>query len=176
MREHLSKPLAAAHNELSASRMFKARAASSGRRPVNGSVAQAQTNSDSPDALAPDATAIAYLDNLAECLPDNQTQPFPFPFMEGVVGRSVIQGWEDGACVVDSYVFLDTNPDQQVTMTMCRYSPATLELLTDDIAYEQARTGQASFSTDDERDMALSGALETECDFNLEWFEELTGS
>jgi hypothetical protein len=122
-----------------------------------------------------DMPTVQYLDDLQECVASSQSPPLPLPLLEGVMAASQILGWADETCVVETKVFLATAPETQTTMSYCQYTPATIAIMTDEVAYEQARTGNFSFSTDNERDMALSTAIESECEFNFEWFEELTG-
>jgi hypothetical protein len=120
--------------------------------------------------------AVAYLNSLAECEPASHIQSAPFPSMENVAMYSEIQGWDGVHCLVESYAFSPPNPTQKVEVSTCRYSPETLALLTDEAAYDQARTGEYTFDSSNERDAALTSAMSTECAMNFEWYEELTGS
>ncbi len=122
-----------------------------------------------------DMSAVQYLNDLKECVVGSQNEPLPMPFLEGALIVAEIIGWEAETCVVETTVFLAEEPETKSIMSYCEHTAATIALMTDDIAYEQARTGNYSFSTDNERDMALSMAMESECALNFEWFEELTG-
>ena len=116
---------------------------------------------------------IEYLDQLAECSPfTSPAAPMPF-FDMGVMIQTIVQGWDGDLCVVEHSVFIDENPSQTATLMLCQYSPETLAIMTDEVAYEQVRTGSASFSTDSERDMALSEAMTEECEFNETWIVDL---
>jgi len=116
---------------------------------------------------------IEYLDNLADCIPTDSSPPIAFPFLEGVLMTSVIQGWEADRCVVKTVAFLETDPEESAQVALCEYSIDTLAMLTDDVAYEEARTGNFSFDSDDPRDAAISAAMEQECEFSETWFDEL---
>lgn len=141
---------------------------------VMSSTATAQTTHKQVSESATVTSAVQYLDDLKECVAGSQNPPMPMPFLEGALAVSQIVGWEDETCVVETIVFLAQEPETQTTMSYCQHAPATIARMTDDVAYEQARTGNYSFSKESDRDMALSTALETECELNFEWFEELS--
>jgi hypothetical protein len=116
---------------------------------------------------------IDYLDQLADCSPfTSPAAPMPFVDM-GFMIQTTVQGWDGELCVVEHNVFIDENPSQTTTLMLCQHSPATLAIMTDEVAYEQVRTGNASFSTDNERDLALSDAMNEECEFNETWIVDL---
>jgi hypothetical protein len=115
--------------------------------------------------------AVAYLNSLRTCSPNNQVMPLPL--LDGLIATTTIQGWADGRCVVETRVWVHTLPDQQARMSLCRYRPETLAVLTDDVAYQQARTGNYSFDSSNARDMALSDAMTQDCQFSHTWLDEL---
>lgn len=123
--------------------------------------------------VAPESDPAALLEQLAACAPSEASLAIP-PLMEGIAVKSVVLGWDNGLCRVTNYVFEASAPEETVEMSVCLYSPATLALMTDEVAYEQARTGQYSFDSSDERDATLAAAMAQECEMNFEWFEELT--
>jgi hypothetical protein len=125
--------------------------------------------------LNSDNDPILYLDQLTECTPGAESQNFPF-FIEDILMKAVVLGWEGEHCQVKNYAFYESVPEQTVEMSVCLYSQETLALMTDEVAYEEARTGEYSFDSSNERDAALATAMEAECDLNFEWFEELTNS
>lgn len=126
-----------------------------------------------PRGIAINTPDIEYLDQLAECSPfTSPAAPMPFVDM-GLMIQTTVQGWDDELCVVEHSVFVDENPSQTATLMLCQYSPATLAIMTDEVAYEQVRTGNASFSTNNERDLTLSEAMTEECEFNETWIVDL---
>ena len=137
--------------------------------------AQSVTEPPAPSIADAETTipAVQYLDDLQDCVAGSQAPPVPMPFLETAMAVPKIIGEEDGTCVVETTIFLATAPDTQTTLSYCQHAPATIALMTDDIAYEQARTGNYSFSTDSDRYMALSAAMEAECELNFNWVDEL---
>lgn len=115
--------------------------------------------------------AVAYLDSLSSCSPNSQLMPLPL--LEGFITNTTIQGWQSNRCVVATQVWFYEAPQQQSVMSICRYRPETLAFMTDAIAYEQARTGNYSFDSSNQRDMALSNAMTEDCEFNMNWLDEL---
>ncbi len=125
--------------------------------------------------ISPDNDPVMYLDQLAECTPGAESQSIPF-LIDDVLMKAGVQGWEGEHCRVSNYAFYETSPEQTVEMSVCLYSQETLALMTDEVAYEEARTGEYSFDSSNQRDAALATAMEAECDLNFEWFEELNNS
>ena len=97
----------------------------------------------------------------------------PLPLLEGFITNTRIQGWQSNRCVVETQVWFYEAPQQQSVMSICRYRPEALALMTDAIAYEQARTGNYSFDSSNQRDMTLSNAMTEDCEFNMNWLDEL---
>ena len=128
-------------------------------------LAKQSTPSYSPDA------AVQYLDSLSSCSPNSQLMPLPL--LEGFITNTRIQGWQSNRCVVETQVWFYEAPQQQSVMSICRYRPEALALMTDAIAYEQARTGNYSFDSSNQRDMTLSNAMTEDCEFNTNWLDEL---
>lgn len=124
----------------------------------------------STPSYSPDA-AVQYLDSLSSCLPNSQIMPLPL--LEGFITNTTIQGWQSNRCVVETQVWFYEAPEQQAVMSICRYRPETVAFMTDAIAYEQARTGNYSFDSSNQRDMALSNAMTEDCEFNMNWLDEL---
>lgn len=114
---------------------------------------------------------VAYLDRLKQCQP--VATAMVFPFATGIVIESLVRGWESDRCVVQMNAFLAEQPQKRAVYGLCRYRRSTVALLTDQRAYEQARTGDFTFSSDDPRDMALSNAMGQDCQFSKSWLEEL---
>jgi len=123
---------------------------------------------------------VAYLEQLAACSPGAQSPAMAFPFgdllgIDGILLDASVEGWEGDRCRVISYAFLDSSPDNKVEMANCLHTADTLAIMTDEVAYEQAQSGEYSFDSASERDVALAAATDTECEANFTWLEELTG-
>ncbi len=123
-----------------------------------------------PPNLPNYVNAVAYLDRLKQCQPVATAMGF---FIPGVVVESLVRGWESDRCVVQMNAFLAERPQQRAVYGLCRYRRSTVAMLTDQRAYEQARTGNITFSSNDPRDMALSDAMVQDCQFSRNWLEEL---
>ncbi len=114
---------------------------------------------------------LGYLDQLAGCEPSNHL--LPMPMFTGLLVATRIEGWQQGRCKVDNQVFAPSVPEARVHLHTCHYQSNTLQIMTDEVAYEQVRTGTMTFDTSNSRDMQLSQALGEECDFNRNWLEQL---
>lgn len=124
-----------------------------------------------PPSLPQYVNAVAYLDRLQQCQP--VATAMAFPFVVGIVVETVVRGWEGDRCIVQMNAFLAEQPQKRAIYGLCRYRRSTIAILTDERAYEQARTGNITFSTDDARDMALSDAMTQDCQFSRNWLEQL---
>jgi hypothetical protein len=122
---------------------------------------------------------VTFLDHLKTCQP--VASALGIPLFQGIFVESLVQGWRrDRAyperpayCLVEMNAFISEQPETRSVYGLCRYRPSTLALLTDERAYEQARTGEIIFSTDDPRDRALSEAMEQDCELSSSWLVEL---
>jgi hypothetical protein len=114
---------------------------------------------------------VPFLDRLARCQP--AATAIGFPLIADVVIENVVRGWERDRCVAQMNAFLLNNPQRQSVYALCRYRRATLALLTDSRAYEQARTGESHFDSSDARDLALSQAMTQDCQFSRDWLRTL---
>jgi len=123
-----------------------------------------------PPSLPNYVNAVAYLDRLQQCQPVATAMGF---FIPGIVVESIVRGWESDRCVVQMNAFLAEQPQKRAVYGLCRYRRSTVAMLTDARAYEQARTGQITFSTNDPRDMTLSNAMGEDCQFSRNWLEQL---
>ena len=118
------------------------------------------------------ADGVHYLDQLADCT-GGTSLVLPMPFFEGLfMIESSIQAWQQGRCRVDHHVFLIHQPERKVPMMVCHHRPETLAIMTDEIAYEQTRSGRFSFDSRNDRDRRLSNAMTDECDFQPDWMKE----
>ncbi|MEA5420735.1 hypothetical protein VB712_16000 [Spirulina sp. CCNP1310] len=124
-----------------------------------------------PPSLPHYVNAVTYLDHLKQCQP--VATAMAFPFGPGIVIESVVRGGEGDRCVVQMNAFLAEQPQKRAVYGLCRYRRSTIALLTDARAYEQARTGNITFSTNDPRDMTLSNAMGEDCQFSRNWLERL---
>ncbi|TVP62562.1 MAG: hypothetical protein EA342_19085 [Leptolyngbya sp. LCM1.Bin17] len=115
---------------------------------------------------------VRYLDQLADCT-GGTSLVLPMPFFEGLfMIESSIQDWQQGRCRVEHHVFLIHQPERKVPMMFCHHRPETLAIMTDEIAYEQTRSGRFSFDSRNDRDRRLSNAMTDECDFQPDWMKE----
>lgn len=112
--------------------------------------------------------SVDYLDQLKHCQPVATAIGFG-----RIVIEARVRGWEDDRCVVQMNAFNVERPQRRAVYALCRYRRSTLDLMTDERAYEQARTGETTFSSDDPRDMALSDGTLQDCQFSNTWLEEL---
>ncbi len=98
-----------------------------------------------PERRAPAfGDAIDYLDSLKSCGPGE----FRFSYPGIGAYHQTILGWEDDRCRVRS-------EHTQFTV-MCDFSAETIELLTSDAKYEEARSGILSGSTDSEESRRMA--------------------
>ncbi len=111
---------------------------------------------------------VDYLDQLQHCQPVATAIGFG-----RIVIEARVQGWEDDRCVVQMNAFNVERPQRRAVYARCRYRRSTLDLMTDERAYEQARTGNITFNSEDSRDMALSDGTLQDCQFSDTWIEEL---
>lgn len=106
----------------------------------------------------------AYLDRLKSCQPTVFSHPFPLN--SDVTMRISIPGRTGDRCQVN-YAFVPTkNVGKEWLFMRCRFSQATLAVLTDKQAYAEAKameSGSFSFSTADPRQRVLSQKLSQEC-------------
>lgn len=137
--------------------------------------AQLNTTVDVEIETQANTDPVTYLDQLSECIPTTEDYIVPFFMDDSISMKASIQGWDGDRCQVTTHAFEESNPERTVELSICLYSQDTLAILTDDVAYEEARTGEYSYDSSDARDAALSAAMASECDLNYEWYEELVG-
>jgi hypothetical protein len=130
------------------------------------------TVQSSPDAAT--NPFVEYLDHLSAC--SSHSAYMPLPLLDQVMTTTRIQGWNGDRCSVITTAWLMENPDQEALYSSCQYSHNTIALMTDEIAYEQARSMNFSFDSTNGRDVALSDALTQECEFSDTWINELVPS
>ncbi|WP_448570676.1 hypothetical protein [Trichothermofontia sp.] len=98
-------------------------------------------------AKAPSA-AEAFLNRLQACQPGEISIPHPLARLiaPDLMARTVIKGWQDNRCLVEYFAQSALEPRVEQMSVRCYLPPATLALLTDEQAYEEARyyarTGQ----------------------------------
>lgn len=139
----------------------------------SGSILIPTPNTSSSDAPENNPFVQA-LDHLSNCQP-YQTY-LVMPFFEGIMLQMDIRSWSNEQCVVQHNAFLIETPTIQSPVSVCRYSRQTLALMTDDQAYEAARTGNFTFDSSNPRDATLSEAMTRECQFSTTWLEDLLRS
>lgn len=130
--------------------------------------------SDQPSTVMAQANPhVIYLDRLSDCQLAS-SPPVPLPIVTGFTATSRITGWVDGRCVIETTVARTDNPERQSLLAICRYTPATLSLLTSDRAYEAARAGNYDFNPSNAQDAAIAEAMGRECQFFQDWYNELS--